>query len=459
MDLKGEKMRSEKINSLVQQLVGEVQNSNQGITAPRPPEEGRKKDYEKYLEKIGQVRGRALYYPYVGSGAGRGAYVELEDGSVKLDLINGIGVHLFGHAHPRLMAAAVRGALSDVTNQGNLQPNIEYTKLAEKLVGLAGANSRLKHVWITTCGSRANEIALKITRQKHSPARMVIAMERAFAGRTTMMAEITDNPEYRQGLPSYNEVLRVPFYDAKDPRSSEKALKIFKEHVDKHEKNIAAFMFELVQGEGGFRTAPREFFLPMFEVCKEKNISIWADEVQTFTRTGQLFAFETMNLGKYIDVCTVAKTLQVAATLYTEDLNPKPGLVAGTFSGSSAALSVGNEVLEILTTENIFGSDGKVNQLHKKFVAMLENLSRTSCKGSLADPGGIGLMVAVTPLDGSKDKVQKLLKILFNNGLLCFSCGRDPYRVRFLLPLVLEDRDIEVAGKIIEKSILEAAKG
>src|SRR6185503_14078008 len=112
------------------------------------------------------------------------------DGSVKLDLINGIGIHLFGHSHPRLLEAALRGACSDIINQGNLQPNKEYVKLAQKLVELAGRKSRLRHVWITTSGSRANENALKISRQKKTPARMVLAMDRAFAGRTTMMAEI-----------------------------------------------------------------------------------------------------------------------------------------------------------------------------------------------------------------------------------------------------------------------------
>lgn len=75
------------------------------------------------------MRGRPLYHSYMGTGAGRGPYVELEDGSVKLDLINGIGIHIMGHSHPRVMKAAVRGSLSDVIMQGNLQPNNEYLKI------------------------------------------------------------------------------------------------------------------------------------------------------------------------------------------------------------------------------------------------------------------------------------------------------------------------------------------
>ena len=459
MELAGQGLKkSAKVEELIKSLVKEVEAAGSAIKGVRPPDPDLKKNLDAKLERVEKFRGRALYYPYVGTGLGRGPYVELEDGSVKLDLINGIGVHFFGHSHPRLMAAAVRGALSDITNQGNLQPNDEYIKLGEKIVELAGRNSRLKHTWITTCGSRANEKALKIARQKNSPKKMVIAMERAFAGRTTMMAEITDNPEYKVGLPNYNEILRLPYLDAKDPRgSSEKALRKFKEHLGNYEKDICAFMFELVQGEGGFRAGAREFFLPMLDLCKQKGIAVWVDEVQTFARTGELFAFETFGIGEFVDLVTVAKVLQVATVLYTEEYNPKPGLIAGTFSGSSAALSTANEVLKMLSTEGYFGPDGKVAALNKKFVGMLKDLESGPCRGLIEDSGGIGLMIATTPLGGNKDKVQKLLKVLYANGLISFSCGRDPYRIRFLVPAVLEENDMQVAAQILEKSLKEVA--
>ncbi|MCB0408120.1 MAG: acetylornithine aminotransferase, partial [Bdellovibrionales bacterium] len=88
---------------------------------------------------------------------------------------------------------------------------------------------------------------------------------------------------------------------------------------------------------------------------------------------------------------------------------------------------------------------------------MLNELNSTSCKGLLKDAGGLGLMVAVTPLDGSKEKVGELLKILYKNGLMAFSCGHGPFRLRFLLPAILTEKDIQLAGKILEKSILELA--
>ena len=449
--------QSTKINQLVDEMVKEVMVASAQIEGIRPPDPERAAAAQKLNEQVGQVRGRPLLFPFVGSGVGRGPYVELQDGSVKLDLINGIGIHVMGHSHPKIMATSVKASLSDIVMQGNLEPNIEYFELSKKLVDLASRNSRLKKVWLATCGTMANENALKACRQKKTPARMTIAMNAAFAGRSTMMAEITDNPSFKVGLPEYNEVLRVPWYDKRDSKSSEKALEILKGHVAKHEGNIACFTFEPMQGEGGYNVAPREYFLPMLEFCKSKDIPIWVDEVQTFTRTGQFFAYETLGIGDYVDVCTIAKTAQNGATFFTEEMNPKPGLIAGTFSGSTVALAAGIEILNILDHENYMGPSGKVMQIHKEFVAMLNRLNETTCRGLLQDAGGMGLMVAVTPFNGEKEKVEKLMHTLFKNGLICFTCGRGTYRLRFLIPAVMTSADIKVAGEILERSILEMA--
>lgn len=447
--------KSEKINSLISELVRETSELEKGLDGVRPPQDSLVDSAKVEFDKVAKLRGRPLYFPYIGTGAGRGPFVELIDGSVKMDLINGIGIHLFGHGHPRLRAAALRGALSDVMMQGNLGPNQEYKSAIEWLVKLGSQKSRLKYAWLATCGTIANENALKMARQKNSPARLIISMENAFAGRSTMMAEVTDNPAYKQGLPDYNEVLRIPFYNSVDPRSSESAFEKFKAHVAANEKNISCFVFEPMLGEGGYKVAPRSFFVPILEFCKAKGIAVWADEVQTFMRTGEMFAFQTMDIGDYIDICTVAKTLQTGATLFTEEYNPKPGLVAGTFSGASAAMAAGIEAMKIMSEDGYLGPQGKVMKIHQQFVGMLNRLNETTCKGQLRDAGGLGLMVAVTPLDGSKDQVSKLLFTLYKNGLMTYSCGRDPYRLRFLIPAIMEESDIELAGQIIEKSIQE----
>lgn len=441
----------------IQRLVGKVMQAGETIRAVKPPQNELAAEYQGLIDEIGKYRGRPLYWSFISSGLGRGPYVECQDGSVKLDLINGIGVHLLGHSHPRVLAAGVQGALQDMVNQGHLEPSEEYIEMSRKLLSMA-KNSRLKHVWLSTCGTMANENALKMARQKNSPAKLIISMENAFSGRSTMMAEITDNPEYKQGLPSYNEVLRIPFFDKFNPRSREISLSALREHIARHPGQIAAFCFEPMLGEGGYRSAPLDFYIPLFEECRKNKIAIWADEIQTFLRTGEAFAFQTMGFGEYVDLCTLAKTAQVAATLYTEDYNPKPGLIAGTFAGATSALAAGISILDEMNEGGYFGAQGRVQKIHNKFLQEFQKIINGSCRGLLEDPDGMGLMIAVTPFSGDKDKVNKLVKVLFKNGLMCYTCGKKPLRLRFLVPAIMEDRDIETAVEIIEKSILEIAQ-
>ncbi len=440
------------IEGLVSDLIDEVSVHNDALSGIREAQPHLISQFKNKMDAIAALRGRPLYHPYIGTGAGRGVYVELEDGSVKLDLINGIGIHIMGHSHPRVMKAAVRGALSDIIMQGNLQPNNEYLEVSEKLVQIASRKSRLKHVWFTTCGTMANENALKLARQKNSPAQFVFAMKNAFAGRSTMMAELTDNPAYKQGLPEYNQVLRIPTYEKKDPQSIEKALRAMKEQYAQHEKDVSCFVFEPMLGEGGFIPTPREFYLPMLDFCRQNKIAIWADEVQTFARTGEYFAFETMDLGDYVDLVTIAKTVQLGATLYTSEYNPKPGLIAGTFSGGGSSLAAGLEILNMLD-EGYIGPKGRIHEIHSRFVEGLNKLNQTTCKGLVSDAGGMGLMIAFTPFDGKKEQVELFIKKLFQNGLIAFSCGKDPVRIRLLVPAIIENQDIELALQIFEKTI------
>ena len=151
---------------------------------------------------------------------------------------------------------------------------------------------------------------------------------------------------------------------------------------------------------------------------------------------------------------TIAKTVQLGATLYTEEYNPKPGLIAGTFSGGTSSMSAGLEILEMLG-EGYTGPTGRIQQIHEHFVDGLNKLNISSCKGLLQDADGMGLMIAFTPFDGKKEQIEIFIKKLFNNGLIAFSCGKDPVRIRFLVPAIIENNDIDVALRIIEKTVLE----
>jgi 4-aminobutyrate aminotransferase-like enzyme len=75
--------------------------------------------------------------------------------------------------------------------------------------------------------------------------------------------------------------------------------------------------------------------------CRDAGVAVWVDEIQTFGRTGEIYAFHQLGLDDYVDVVTIGKMLHCAATLFTAELLPDPGLVSGTFAGSTVRLAVG----------------------------------------------------------------------------------------------------------------------
>ena len=431
----------------IDKIIDQIKKQSLALTEPKPPDPKKKADFEKTLKSIAQLRGRPLYYPYLSAGLGNGPLVQLADGSVKLDFICGIGPHILGHSHPEMIKASLKGALEDTVIQGHLQMSTIYKQVLEKLISLAGKRSNLSQAWICPSGSMANENALKVIRQKKPRARKILAFNKAFAGRTTMMCEITDNPAIKEGLPSYNEVLRVPFA----PTKAEEALQVLKKHWEREGENISTFIFELFQGDGGYLAAPRDFFVPLLDFCKNRGIAIWFDEIQTFARSGEFFAFETLDLGKYVDVCTIGKAFQMSASLWTKDYNPKPGLVSGTFASSSSSFYSALSLLNIL--EPYMGKGGRIQQIYSAWRSRLKKLEEESL---LSQVEGWGLQTGGTPLEGKPEQVSRLLQILFQKGLICFSCGQgEVKRLRFMLPAVVEDKHLDQAFHILRESLLE----
>lgn len=413
-------------------------------------------EYNRALVAFGKMKGRDQYFPFLSNGFGSGPFIELVDGSIKLDLIAGIGINFFGHSHPAIMDEFIEGLTSD-TMQGNLQPGFEAAELIQTILSLVGEKSKIKHGWLLGSGTMANETALKIIRQKKFPATRVFAFADCFAGRSTAMQEITDNPKYREGQPTYNEVTHLPFYDSKIglEKSIAQSVSRIEEETAKNPGKYAGLMIELVQGEGGIRWAPRAWYVAVFEAAKKANLAIWADEVQTFGRLEQLFAFQHFDLAEYIDVVTVGKLLHACMTLYSEEYNPKPGLVAGTFTGSVVALRTGRRILEILTKEGYYGPNGKIAELSRYFADGLEKLKSGTCNGILGEIRVTGGMVGFGVFGQTMDDTKKVLMRLFDDGVVAFLAGHDPYIVRCLPPFgVMTKGNIDTALVTIEKSLL-----
>ncbi|MCW5764705.1 MAG: aminotransferase class III-fold pyridoxal phosphate-dependent enzyme [Phycisphaeraceae bacterium] len=454
----------------VDTIVKEVRARSARITDVRgPASPAARQTYEDYMKRCADLRGRALLYPYIGSGLGHGALVELMDGSVKWDMICGIGVHFFGHSDPDLTAAALRGALGDTVMQGNLQANGDAYRFMDLLLKAAGRSSRLKHAYLSTSGCMANENALKVCYQKHAPASRVIAFKDCFMGRSVTMSQIGDAAANRIGLPLSTQVDYMPFYDPVaaarmgQGRYIDMCVSHLRQYIERYPRQHACFIFELVQGEGGFNTAPREYFTALMDVCKASGIAVWDDEIQSFGRTTSMFAYEALDLGDYVDVFCVGKMTQVCATLYTAEYNPGPGLLSGTFIGGSVPFAVGSRVLERLGASDFYGPEGRFARQHRAFCDQVRALAarrpewfpRTGPCGEFADiVGGVGGMMRFTPFGGDKDKVMKACKALFDEGVIVFYCGHGPYHVRMLPPLgVFDERDWPRVFACVERGL------
>lgn len=424
------------------------------ISNVRPAELEKKQSYHELLAHYAHLRSFPLWYPYVGSGIGNGPLVELLDGSVKYDFISGIGVHFFGHSHPVLVEAGIDAALSDLTMQGHLQQNSDSLELTELLI----STSQLPHCFVTTSGAMALENGLKLIFQKRSPAQRIFAFEHCFTGRTLALAQITDKPAFRDGLPPTLTVDYIPFFEPQNPEKSTKnALEALKRAIMRYPKGHAGMIFEFVQGEGGFNVGSAEFFASLMDLLKENQIAILADEVQTFGRTPQMFAFQHFGLQKYIDVCTIGKLAQVCATFFTEEYKPKLGLLSQTFISSTASIRCSIAILKMLQTSHLYGEEGKIKKIHTLFVNNLTVIADRN-PGFLSGPFGIGAMIAFTPFTGNAALATKIAHSLFEEGLICFIAGSDPTRIRMLPPVpVLTEGDVNAACAIIE-SVLKKSE-
>ena len=469
-------MHSAEVERAVETIVNTMVAHSAGITDVRTGSEELREGYDDLMARAGAARGRGLLYPYLGSGLGNGALVELADGSVKWDMICGIGVHFFGHSDPGVVGASIRGAMSDTIMHGNLQSGFEPYELSELLLAEAAKGSSLKHCFVAASGALVNENALKLAFQKHGAAPRVLAFKDCFMGRTVTMSQIGDSAGNRVGLPLSTLVDYMPFYDeAYAARTSPKrmidmACDHLQSYIDRYPKQHACFIFELVQGEGGFNTAPREFFVELMKICKANDIAVWDDEVQTFGRTTSMFAYDTLGVGEYVDLVTIGKMSQACATLFTEAYNPGPGLLSATFTGSGSACKAGSEIVRRLLGGGYYGEGGLIAQHHKAFREQAEALvarhpdwfpevkAHPMSPSPVGKVGGIGGMMRFSPFGGAKDKVGKCLRACYDEGVILFSCGHGPYHIRMLPPLgVMKLEDWPRVFAAVERGLAKVA--
>lgn len=458
------------VSAAIDTLVSALKRHQATLTGIRPADPGRAQVLEDALDRLASVRGRPGFYPFVGSGFGRGPLVQLADGSVKWDLITGIGVHGFGHGDPDLIETALRAAIGDTVMQGNLQCNEEAILFAEALLEAARPGTPLAHCFPCTSGALANENGLKICMQHRNGAPRLLAFDHNFMGRTISMSQIGDIPGGRVGVPLNTLVDYLPFYDPQDPEGSlQRTMDALEMALWRYPDQHSCIVLELVQGEGGFNTATAEYLRPILDRCREVGIPIWFDEVQSFGRTDRMFRFQGLGLEEYADMVSVGKLSQVCATLYSDTLNPKPGLLSATFLGGTVSLAVGRRIIERLQHGDAYGDDGRHARLFQTFEAGCRGIIErnpacfppveTQCrtpKFEFPHVGGTGGMMRLSPYGGQLAPIKAMLHRLFDLGVIAFFCGHGPYHLRLLPPVgVLQPEDVEAFLVLIEQALVE----
>jgi acetylornithine/N-succinyldiaminopimelate aminotransferase len=280
--------------------------------------------------------------PPLALASGDGAVVTDVDGKSYLDLLGGIAVNILGHRHPAVIEAVTR-QLDTLGHTSNLYATEPGIALAEALVGLLGAESR---VFFCNSGTEANEVAFKITRL--TGRTKLVAAQGAFHGRTMGSLALTGQPAKQEPFaPLPGDVTHVPFGD----------LDALTAAVD---EDTAAVFLEPIMGEGGVVVPPAGYLVAARDITAKHGALLVLDEVQTgMGRTGAFFAHQ--HDGIVPDIVTLAKGLggglpigACIAVGKTADLLT-PGLHGSTFGGNPVCTAAALAVLKVLADEDLIG--------------------------------------------------------------------------------------------------------
>lgn len=356
---------------------------------------------------------------------GKGCRVRDSAGREYLDFIGGIAACILGHGHERLaqVIADQAAKLIHVSNLFHIEPQIQLAELLVK-------NSFADKAFFCNSGAEANEGAIKLARKyfhdKGEHQRYhIVTMEDSFHGRTLATLAATGQTKYRKGFePTVEGFSHVPFGN----------LEALEQAVT---PETAAIMAEPIQGEGGVKIPPQDYFREVRALCDHRGCLLILDEVQTgMGRTGKLWAHE--NLGFAPDIMTLAKGIAggvpMGAVLATDEAAGAfvPGTHATTFGGnplaSAAAVAVLEEVL----------SDGFLKHVVRTGKHLRERLEELAGRYSIIrEVRGMGLMQAIELAAPGADLATEMRE----RGVLV-NCTAETV-LRFLPPLIVATAEID----------------
>jgi len=402
-------------------------------------------------------RGLATAHPIFPARA-KGARLWDVDGGEYIDFTGGIGVMNIGHANERVVGA-VQAQLERFSHTAAQVALYEpYVRLAERLNALAPGAAPKKTVLLTT-GVEAVENAVKIARAATGRS-AILAFSGSFHGRTLLGMSLTGKTSpYQQNFgPFAPDVFHAPFPYPLRGWSVEDALRALDDVLASQvaPERVAAVLIEPVLGEGGFVPAPFAFLRALRELTERHGMLLIVDEIQSgFGRTGRMFAVE--HSGVVPDLITVAKSLAgglpLSGVIGRADVMdaPDPGGLGGTYGGNPLACAAALAVLDVFEETGLLERAGALGAtLFERFEALKAE------HDVIAEVRGLGAMVAAELIVPGEDGVrrgaemtERVIAEARRRGLLLLKAGRDGNVLRVLVPLSVEDDELERAFGIL----------
>ena len=385
----------------------------------------------------------------------KGAYLYDKEGQDYLDMLSGFGVFNIGRNHPAVQEA-IRDVLDlDLPNMVQMDSALLAGLLAEKLVermAKQGA-SQLDSVFLCNSGTESVEGALKFARAATGRTR-VIALQNSFHGLSYGSLSATGNPYFHEGFGPF--LPGVSHISMGDIEALERELKA---------GDVAAFMFEPVQGKG-VKFPKDDFYNKAQSLCRQHGALVICDEVQTgLGRTGKWFAFEHWGLEP--DIVTLAKALSggyvpcgailTRRTIYQSVFSRMDRCIvhSTTFGRNNMAAACGLATLAVLEEEGLVERAAQTGALLARRLEELktkhEFMSEVRVKGLMgavefAEPRSMVLKLAwkgIHKLDSSLFPQLIVTPLLSKHRILAQVAANNSDVIKFIPPLVIGEAEVE----------------
>jgi len=389
--------------------------------------------------------------------------VDARDGGTYLDLFTFFASSALGMNHPALTGDDARAEFATVAANKPSNSDIYTVPMARFVETFARVlgDPRLPHLFFVDGGGLAVENALKVAfdwksrwNESHGidPAlgTRVLHLEKAFHGRTGYTMSLTNTDP--------NKVARFPKFDwpripapsvngTDDVEAAEReALSAARAAFEANPHDIACFIAEPIQGEGGDNHFRPEFFHALQAMCREFDALFIMDEVQTGVgMTGTAWAYQ--QLGVQPDVVAFGKKAQVCGVMAGGRVDEVPenvfavsSRINSTWGGNLTDMVRARRILEVIESDELIARAGFVGThlLHR-----LQELAERH--DVMSDVRGRGLMCAFTlPTAELRDAVVTRLRT--DEQVLVLGCGTSSLRVRPALTVTVEEIDRGIAA-------------